>query len=54
MTSPFRDDLLRDRLLGPSPIMHTDLEYLIKEIKAIKIEIAKIKKALAENGIKID
>ena len=49
-----REDLYWERLRGPSPIMPSDIEYLVRELQLLKAEVQKIKKALEEWGIKID
>jgi len=38
----------------PSAIFPSDIEMLIREIKLLKEEIAKIKEALRKHGIEID
>ena len=50
----FREDPLRGRIGGPSPIMPSDIEHIVREIQLLKLEIVKIKKALEERGIKVD
>jgi len=49
-----REDLYWERLRGPSPIMPSDIEHLVRELQLLKVEVQKIKKALEERGIKID
>lgn len=51
----FRKDVFEpNRITGPSTILPSDVEPLIREILQLKEEIRKIKKALAEHGIKVD
>ncbi|MEM0078670.1 MAG: hypothetical protein QW118_00360 [Nitrososphaerota archaeon] len=38
----------------PSTIFPSDIEMLVREIQALKMEIAKIKEALRKHGIEID
>ncbi|MEM1584458.1 MAG: hypothetical protein QXF28_05285 [Nitrososphaerota archaeon] len=38
----------------PSSIFPSDIEMIIKEIKMLKEEIAKIKEALRKHGIEVD
>ncbi|MCS6788421.1 MAG: asparagine synthase C-terminal domain-containing protein, partial [Aigarchaeota archaeon] len=49
----FEDPLIR-RLKGPSPVLPSDIELLVREVAALKEEVKRIKRALAEAGIKID
>lgn len=49
----FEDPLIR-RLKGPSPVLPSDIELLVREVVALKEEVKRIKRALAEAGIKID
>ncbi|MEN3048388.1 MAG: hypothetical protein ABDH63_06375 [Candidatus Caldarchaeales archaeon] len=49
----FEDPLIR-RLRGPSPVLPSDVELLVREVAALKEEVRKIKRALAEAGIRID
>lgn len=43
-----------DRLMGPGPIMPSDVEHLVREVLLLKEEVRKIRKALEEHGIKVD
>ncbi len=42
------------RVRGPGPIMPSDIELLVREVRLLKAEVEKIKKALEKHGIKVD
>lgn len=44
----------RFRVRRPSPIMPSDIELLVREVQALKAEIAKIKEALKRHGIEVE
>ncbi len=49
-----RDDLGVRGLQGPSVIMPSDIERLVREVMLLKEEVRKIRKALEEHGIKVE
>jgi len=49
-----RDDLGIRGLQGPSTIMPSDIERLVREVIMLKEEVKKIRKALEDHGIKVD
>lgn len=49
-----RDDFDVRGLRGPSPIMPSDIERLIREVVMLREEVRKIKRALEEHGIKVE
>jgi hypothetical protein len=49
-----RDDPLIRRLRGPSPVMPSDIEIVLKELAELKREVKLIRKALERHGIKLD
>ncbi len=42
------------RVRGPGPIMPSDIELLVREVRLLKAEVEKIKRALEKHGIKVD
>gem|GEM_PF-794319 len=53
VVNPYEDPLIR-RLRGPSPVMPSDIEILLKEVAELKREVRLIRKALERHGIKIE
>lgn len=47
------DDAIR-RLAGPSPLLPSDIDLLVREVNVLKAEVAKIKRALERHGIKVE
>lgn len=39
---------------GPSPVLPSDIEMLVREVVALREEVKRIKRALIEHGIRID
>ncbi|MCS7143332.1 MAG: hypothetical protein NZ920_06080 [Aigarchaeota archaeon] len=50
----FREDDAIRRLRGPSPMLPSDIEFLVREVQSIKSELIKIRKALELHGIKVE
>jgi hypothetical protein len=48
------DDPLIRRLKGPSPVMPSDIEIVLRELAELKREVKLIRKALERHGIKLD
>ena len=38
----------------PGPIMPSDIELLVREVRMLKAEVEKIKNALKKHGIEVD
>jgi hypothetical protein len=53
VVNPYDDPLIR-RLRGPSPVMPSDIEIVLKELAELKREVKLIRKALERHGIKIE
>jgi hypothetical protein len=53
VVNPYDDPLIR-RLRGPSPVMPSDIEIVLKELAELKREVKLIRKALERHGIKLD
>jgi hypothetical protein len=51
--NPYDDPLIR-RLRGPSPVMPSDIEIVLRELAELKREVKLIRKALERHGIKIE
>jgi hypothetical protein len=51
--NPYDDPLTR-RLRGPSPVMPSDIEIVLRELAELKREVKLIRKALERHGIKIE
>jgi hypothetical protein len=51
--NPYDDPLIR-RLRGPSPVMPSDIEIVLRELAELKREVKLIRKALEKHGIKIE
>ncbi|MCS7145547.1 MAG: hypothetical protein RMJ28_03485 [Nitrososphaerota archaeon] len=49
-----RDEMGFRELQGPSPIMPSDIERLVREVIMLKEEVRKIRKALESHGIKVE
>lgn len=39
---------------GPSPVLPSDIEMLVREVIALREEVKRIKRVLREHGIRID
>lgn len=56
------EDMLRERFgdaptlgqIQPRPVLLSDMELLIKEVRTLKAEVMRIKAALKKHGIDID
>jgi hypothetical protein len=53
VVNPYDDPLIR-RLRGPSPVMPSDIEIVLRELAELKREVKLIRKALERHGIKIE
>ena len=53
VVNPYDDPLIR-RLRGPSPVMPSDIEIVLRELAELKREVKLIRKALEKHGIKIE
>jgi hypothetical protein len=53
VVNPYDDPLIR-RLRGPSPVMPSDIEIVLRELTELKREVKLIRKALERHGIKIE
>lgn len=53
MAEPFEDPLVR-RLRGPSPVMPSDIDVILKELMQLKREVKMIRRALEKHGIRIE
>jgi hypothetical protein len=53
MVNPYDDPLIK-RLRGPSPVMPSDIEIVLRELAELKREVKLIRKALERHGIKIE
>jgi hypothetical protein len=53
VVNPYDDPLIR-RLRGPSPVMPSDIEIVLRELTELKREVKLIRKALEKHGIKIE
>jgi hypothetical protein len=53
VVNPYDDPLIK-RLRGPSPVMPSDIEIVLRELAELKREVKLIRKALERHGIKIE
>lgn len=53
VVEPFEDPLVK-RLRGPSPVMPSDIDMILRELIELKREVKMIRRALERHGIRIE